>query len=504
MNPRPPAGAAEQRDELKPAAHRTIAVEQVGVDEVSIVPWMMMLPRRLAVRAGLTRKWITMLVVLVGLFSTSVTITILVVSLDPIAVDLGSSVSTLNWSITGPMLAFAVVGPAFGKLGDLYGHRRLFILGLGFAGVFAALTAVAWDVGSMLTFRILSAVAGSATGPAAMAYVNRLFEPHERVRPLSLWSFTTTAAPVVGVVIGGPLVESIGWRSIFVAQAPLCLLGAAIAAKLLPQTSRGERVRFDVAGSVTLGLGAMLLLLGINRSTHWGWTSPAILAVIVIGVAALAMFVSVERRTEAPLMPLAWMRTRNVVLPVSSMALTNFAYMGGFIMVPQLLHELGLSPAHVGWLIISRPLAFAISAPLCSSFTMRVGERTSGVIGAVLVVVSMVMLSMVGRGTPDIVVIVGLALSGVGLGMASPAMTALVANAVEETSLGVAGALQQLLSQMGAVIGSTVMVAIHESTRVEGSVDSYGFAMLAGAGSAAAGMACAWFVRSTARREELI
>lgn len=337
-----------------------------------------------------------------------------------------------------------------------------------------------------------------------MAYVNRLFEPHDRVRPLSLWSFTTAGAPVFGVVLGGPLIESIGWRTIFVWQAPLCFLGVALAWRLLPQTARIERVRFDVAGAATLGFGATAILVAINRANQWGWGSAATLGSLSAGVAALALFVRVEQRTEAPLMPLAWLRTRNVVLPVSSTGLTNFAYMGGFIVVPQMLAELGMSPAHVGWLVISRPLAYAISAPLCSPFTLRFGERVSGVVGALFVAVSMVVLAGVGGGTSDLLVIGGLALSGIGLGIASPAMTALVANAVEETSLGVAAAMQQLISQMGAVVGSTVMLAIHESTRVEGSVRSFGNALLAGALCALLGTLCAWFVRSTDRRSELI
>ena len=141
------------RAALGAAGRRTIGIEQVGVDEVSIVPWMMMIPRRIARRVGITKQWATMLVVLAGLFSTSVTITIIVVSLDTIATDLDSSVSTLNWSITGPMLAFGVVGPAFGKIGDLYGHKQVYVCGLGLSGFFALCTAFAWDASSMLTFR---------------------------------------------------------------------------------------------------------------------------------------------------------------------------------------------------------------------------------------------------------------------------------------------------------------------------------------------------------------
>jgi MFS family permease len=495
MNPR------KNDEELVEHGRNTIAIEQGGVDEVSVIPWSLMIPRRIARKVGLTRKWATLIVVLAGLFTTSSTITVLVVSLETISRDLHSSVSVLNWSITGPMLAFGVVGPAYGKIGDLYGHKKVYVFGLFFAGVFAGLTVFAWNAASMVAFRMLSATAGSATGPAAMAYINRLFEPSERVRPLGLWSFTTAGAPVLGVVLGAPLVESIGWRMIFVIQTPL-LIGASILAwNLLPQTSRMKNVKFDVKGSVSLGLGATLLLLTINRGHAWGWTSPAILSFAIASIVSLYAFARVERVAEAPLMPLHWLRTPNVILPISIQALLNFAYMGGFIVVPQMLETgLGFTSSHIGWLVIARPLSFSITAPLASMVTMRIGERRSGVIGAFGIIGSMLLLSSVSAGTSDMVIALGLAMSGVGFGIAGPALTGLVANAVDDETVGVAGAMQQLLSQMGAVLGSTVMISIHEMTAGTTSVvRSYGLALLAGAVTSGVAAILATKLQSTDR-----
>jgi predicted MFS family arabinose efflux permease len=377
----------------------------------------------------------------------------------------------------------------------------VYVFGLFFAGVFAGLTVFAWNATSMVVFRLLSATAGSATGPAAMAYINRLFEPNERVRPLGLWSFVTAGAPVLGVVLGAPLVESIGWRMIFVIQAPL-LIGASILAwNMLPQTSRMKNVKFDVKGSVTLGLGATLLLLTINRGHAWGWTSPAIATFAVASIASLYAFVRIERVAEAPLMPLHWLRTPNVILPIAIQALLNFAYMGGFIIVPQMLETgLGFTSSHIGWLVIARPLTFSITAPLASMVTMRIGERRSGVIGAIGIIVSMLLLSSVSAGSSDIVIALGLAMSGVGFGIAGPALTGLVANAVDDETVGVAGAMQQLLSQMGAVLGSTVMISIHEMTVGSTTVvRSYGLALLSGAVTAAVAAVLAAKLQSTDR-----
>jgi predicted MFS family arabinose efflux permease len=199
-------------------------------------------------------------------------------------------------------------------------------------------------------------------------------------------------------------------------------------------------------------------------------------------------------------MPLVWLRTPNIILPIGIQSMLNFAYMGGFIVVPQMLEiGLGFTPAHIGWLVIARPLAFSITAPLASFFTMRVGERVSGVVGALGIVLSMAILVTIDASSPDFLIALGLGLSGVGFGIAGPALGALVANSVDDDTVGVAGAMQQLLSQMGAVLGSTVMISIHEMTASSGVVQSYAYALMSGVGTAVVATLLATRLRPTDR-----
>ena len=471
-----------------------------GVDEVVIAPLRERMRSALAERVGISRRKATMAVLLSGAFTVSFTITLLVVVLDTVADDLGSSVSVVSWSITAPMLVFAVVGPAFGTLGDLIGHKRVFVGGLLGAGIFAGLAALAPNAPMLIALRTLSAACGSATGPSAMAFTNRLFEPHERVRPLGMWSFVTAGAPVLGVVAGVPLVATVGWRIIFLVQAPLCVLGAVVAWWLLRDTEKKASAKFDVAGALTLGLGAALVLLGINRAGAWGWDSPAIIVAIVAGVSLLWAFVRVERRVAAPIVPPQWFRTRNVAFPVLSQSLANFGYMGAFMIVPQMLQEgAGLSLATVGWLIIARPLTFAVVAPLGANVTMRTGERFAGMFGSMTVFTSLVILSTVRIDTPLWLIAFGLALSGLGLGVSSPAMSSLLANAVEDDQLGAASAMQQLVSQMGALLGATVMITVQEATADQGILPSYANSLVIGASLCVVAGLLASEVRSTDR-----
>ena len=479
---------------------RTLNVDSVGVDEVGVVPWPILLRRWLGRRVPIERHWAMLTVVLTALFTVGFTITILVVSLESIAVEFNSSVSTVAWSITGPMLAFGVVGPAYGKAGDLWGHKRVFTLGLLGAGVFAGLTAVAWDAPSMVAFRILSATAGAATGPATMAYINRLFPPEDRVRPLSYWSFVNAGAPVLGVVAGAPLVDAFGWRVIFAVQAPLCVLGVVIALWLLPDTEKTPDVRFDVRGSISLGLGATMILAGINQGPKWGWSSPSIVVLLAAGVVLLYAFVQIERSTSDPLMPLRWVRTRNIAFPVASQALSNFAYMGGFLMAPRIMHDvLRWDTSQVSFVVITRPLTFALIAPLASLVTIRIGERATGVFGALCVSASMFLFALVSPTSGLLIVMFALGLSGAGIGIANPALTSLVANAVDERDLGVAGAMQQLMNQIGAVLGSVILATVHESLVDGGVTHSYRVAFLVAMAVALGSSIVASNVKSTPR-----
>lgn len=479
---------------------RTLNVDSAGVDEVGVVPWPILLRRWLGRRVPIDRHWAMLSVVLTALFTVGFTITILVVSLESIADEFDSTVSTVAWSITGPMLAFGVVGPAYGKAGDLWGHKRVFTLGLLGAGIFAGLTAIAWNAASMVAFRILSATAGAATGPATMAYINRLFPPEDRVRPLSYWSFVNAGAPVLGVVAGAPLVDAFGWRVIFAVQAPLCIVGVVIALWLLPDTEKTPDVRFDVRGSITLGVGATMILAGINQGPKWGWSSPPTIALLVAGVTLLVSFVRIEKTTSDPLMPLRWVRTRNIALPVASQALSNFAYMGGFLMAPRIMHDvLRWDTSQVSFVVITRPLTFALIAPLASLVTIRIGERATGVFGALCVSTSMLLFSLVSPSTGLVLVMFALGLSGAGIGIANPALTSLVANAVDERDLGVAGAMQQLLNQIGAVLGSVVLATVHESLVDNGVDGSYRAAFLVAMGVALCSSLVASYVMSTPR-----
>jgi EmrB/QacA subfamily drug resistance transporter len=483
-----------------------LSIDALGADEVAVVPWPLMVRARVHERVADNPRypWLVLAVALFGLFTVGFTITILSVSIPRIAGELNSDTSSVTWVVTGPLLAFAIVGPAMGKLGDLYGHRRVYGISMACVCLFAGLTAMAWSAGSLIAFRTLGAATGAAVGPASIAIINRLFPRERRVQAMGYWSMVGAGGPVIGVVAGGPIVEAFGWRWIFIAQVPLTLIGLTLAMLVLPETERRERASFDWRGALLLAIGATSLLFAINRGPLWGWSNPWIIAGFVVAPVMIVLFVVVERRVANPLLPLAYMRRRNFTFAIATQFFTNFAYMGGFVITPIFLSSVfGYPETKVGGLMIARPLAFSIAGPLAGYVAVRVGERTSAVVGSVFVVASMVALSAVAPGSSDLIIIGALALSGVGLGCSSPALSASIANAVDEQDLGVAGAFQQMLTQLGVVVGIQVMQTV-SVVRVasSGEVGAYGEAYLVGAMVAALGVVTACFVRSSDRRVE--
>jgi EmrB/QacA subfamily drug resistance transporter len=483
-----------------------LSIDAPGADEVAVLPWPLMLRERVRGRVERSPRypWIVLAVALYGLFSVGFTITILSVSVPEIARDLGSDTSTITWVITGPLLAFAVVGPAAGKLGDLHGHRRVYATSMVCVSVFAALTALAWSGGALIAFRVLGAATGAAVGPTSIAIINRLFPAERRVQAMGYWSMVAAGGPVIGVVAGGPIVEAFGWRWIFVAQAPITLAGMVLALLLLPETERQERTDFDVKGAVALALAATSVLFAINRGPVVGWSHVMVVAGFVVGPIALAAFLAIERRVEHPLLPLAYLRRRNFTGAIGTQCLLQFAYMGGFVITPLFLDSaFGYTETRIGTLMIARPLTFAVAGPIAGYLAVKVGERTSAVTGAVALLASMLALSTVEPGSSDLVIVGALALSGVGLGASSPALAASVANAVDERDLGIAGAFQQMMSQFGVVVGIQVMQTVSVAREgAVGAVDAYGEAYLVGATVAGLAVLTSLTVRSSRRRGE--
>jgi MFS family permease len=286
----------------------------------AIAPWRRAILDRFE-SSGRYPTWV-LFAALAGMFSTTFPITILAVSLAPIAEEFGAAETTMAWVISGPMLLSAVTFPLLGKLGDLRGHRTIFLLGFVGATLVAVLTAFAWDATSLIGFRTLAAILGGATQPTAMALIFSVYPPEERVRAMGWWTMTTAAAPALGLVAGGPLVDLFGWRVVFFIQAGLSAIALVLAYVILRDTPR-RRVRFDVGGAITLAIGVGGFMFAVASLRDLGSTSAAFPVSLLIGCLAMAGFVAIERKVRDPLLPLEFFRSRNFGATLVTNAFTS-------------------------------------------------------------------------------------------------------------------------------------------------------------------------------------
>ena len=493
--------------------------------------WFVLLHRRVSARAVHSPRyqWWALVALLAGLLALNITFTVFVVALPTVKAEFNTNFSVLAWASTGPLLAFGVAAPFFGKAGDLFGHRRLYQFGLLGAMVSAVLTATAPDIGMLLFARALDGVQGAATGTASMAIILELFDPEDRVKALGWWSLVGAGGPVLGVTLGSPVIQYFGWRTLFWGQLVLLVIASIVVAVLLPSGRRRyaddaarardeERTRaraqssgamdwvgsWSLAGAVTAGM----LVLSIGPIV--GWTSSAVIVSGVVAAALAGVFVWRELTFASPLIPTTYWRRRNFMFPMGTKGFSSFAYFGGFFLFPLLMEQVyGYSVSQVGFLSVARPLLFAVSAPIAGYMTVRTGERTATLFGVGALLLSMILFATLTGSSGLVVIVVALGLSGIGMGVLQPATSSTMSNELAESEYGVMSVAQLLATQVGEVAGIQTVLTIQETiARRSGLANvhhstallhSFRVPFWVGAGVAAAAVVCAAFIRPLPR-----
>ncbi len=480
-------------------------------EELAVVPWPLLIRERIHRRARSSDRyhWLVLAVVLAGLLSSNVLITVFVVALPSVASGLHTSVSTITWVVTAPMLAVAVAVPIAGKLSDRWGHRRLYLVGMIGNVVVAVLSALAPDAGTLIAARALGGLVGAGLGASSMALVLSMFESGDRVKAMGWWSMVGAGGPVLGVAVGGFIIQSIGWRAMFLLEMVLGAIALVLALVVLPEHGagqrrmRGEGPRLDTLGALLVVASVGSLLFGLNRAPIVGFGGGLVIGAFCLSAIAGVLLVMVEHRAEDPLVPFRYLKKRNFVLPLGAQAFANFAYMGGFFLTPLMLEQVyRYGESSAGLLVIARPLSFALFAPVAGYVAVKVGERQTAVLGTCAVVASMAAYVFTASSSGIALVEIALVLSGVGMGVASPSIAASIANVVDQDALGTASAMQQLVVQIATVAGIQVFQTVQESAlraSPKALLGSFHVAFFVGACVALVGAACAIGLHSTLR-----
>lgn len=397
---------------------------------------------------------------MLGVFVSGWPAVILVAALPEIGDNLDASASTLSWVLSLPMLIGAVMLPTFGRLGDLKGQRRVFLIGLAVCGLAAVLTAFSWNASSLIIFRTISQTAGFATAPTAVAIIMETFPLDSRPRALGMWAFVSAAAPALGLAFGGPMVEALSWRGVFIAQGALALLFLPLCLRWLDETKRRSNIGFDVLGGITLMLATGSILLYLDRGGTWGWTNPVALALVVAAPILGMAFFRIERVAKFPLLPAGLLANPAYSMPAVSEFLSQASSNAVFFSAPLLLTQrFEKSVAETAFLMLPLPLGMCFGAIIGGRVAARFGERRAGLIGTTAMALSMA-LFLIGYNTEVMIVVtIALIVQGIANGFVRPAVASAGGAALSPEYFGVGMATLRMIALLGSTMGISIALA---------------------------------------------
>ena len=450
--PRPPRRAVHPRRTV----HRPVRPLPRPVPTPAPAP----APAAAAVPAG--GGWLVpLLVVMIGSFMALLDTSIVNVATSRIQADFGASTDQVQWIATGYSLALGIVVPTSGWLGDRFGLRPLYIVSLlAFVGG-SALCGIAWNLNTLIVFRVVQAIGGGLLPVLAQSIIYRLV-PRERIgSAMGLYGLGIVVAPAIGPALGGWLVEYVNWRLIFYINVPIAVLGVVAAAAILPRFPRSSGQRFDTAGFASVATSLFCLLLALSEGATWGWTSYRVLILGAVGLLSLAAFVVVELSIEEPMLDVRifgnWAYTNSSLL----MAILIAALFAGMFYVPLFLQEgQGLGALQAGLTLLLPALITGMVMPIAGQLYDRIGARWPATVGLLLVAYGTYLIHGITLSTSKGQIVLWMSIRSVGMGLSiMPIITAGMAT-VSSAAAGRASAMNNIIQRVASALGLGVLTAI--------------------------------------------
>ena len=388
--------------------------------------------------------------------------TVVNVALPAIRTDLGSGVSGLQWVINAYTLMFASLLLSMGALCDLRGARRVMLAGVAVFLAGAGVAATAPSLGILIAGQVVLGTGAAALMPASLALISHAY-PDDRRRARAIGIFASASAVAVGVgpVLGGLLIDVIGWRAIFAMDVPLAAFVALLVVRGVEETPRRPSAGLDLPGQITAIVALGAFTFAIIESGDAGWAAAKTLVALVVAIAAGALFLAIERRGAHPMLPLSLFRSRTLSVGAASGLLVNFGIYGQFFVLSLYLQELrGLSPLETGTVFLVQPLTAALTAVPAGRITASSGPRVPVAVGGLLAAAGTLLLLTVQEHSSYAVIVLALAFLGAGGGMSIPALTAAVVSSAPRPQVGVAAATFTASRQVGGILGVAVLGAM--------------------------------------------
>ena len=389
------------------------------------------------------------------------------VALPSIQADLGLGPTGLSWVVNAYVVTFGGLLLLLGRVADLLGRRPMFVAGSALFTAGTLLAACAGNEWVLVAGRVVQGAGAAALSPAAMSLLLLNFPGEHRARAMSLWGAASTVGGATGVLAGGLLAGTFGWSSVFLVTVPASAAAVVLAPRVLDDTARGARRRFDSMGAVTVTAAVVVLVHSALGAARDGLGSASVLAGLAAAVALLAAFVAVERRTADPLVPLALLASRRMSTGVALAVLGGAARASTFVLVAVYLqHALLMSPERAGLAMVPTSLTgFVVSLTLLPRVLRRFGPRRSLVSGLLVLALGHLWLAYPPAGDGyTVAVLPGLLLVATGVALSFTPTTMLIASAAPDSHAGLASGLASSATQVGAALGTATFTAIALAT----------------------------------------
>jgi EmrB/QacA subfamily drug resistance transporter len=412
--------------------------------------------------ASMREKRLTLAAAVLGSSIVFLDATVIGIALPAIESDLGGGLAGQQWLTDAYLLALGSLLLIGGSLGDIFGQRRVFFIGVAGFGLTSMLCALPSSIALLCAFRAAQGVFAALLLPSTLAVIVRVFSPEERGRAIGSWTALSSVAGVIGPLVGGVLIAAWSWRLIFVINVPLVLITLVLIARGVPR-SAGEPIggRVDFLGAL-LAAGALAgPVFALTEQPVRGWDG-IVIGSLLVGVLAALSFVLHEARTKAPMLPLSLFRERNFTVG-NAATLTTYLGLGGVIfLVPLFLQEVGhYTPIQAGLALLPVTILMIVLSRRFGALADRIGPRLPMGIGPIVAAAGMVLLLRVDRHADYFSqVLPGLVVFGLGLAMLVAPLTATVLGAVEEDHAGVAAAVNTTLSRVAQLFAVAVLGAI--------------------------------------------
>ena len=420
-------------------------------------------------------RWFALIVLCLGTLMIVLDTTIVNVALPSIRADLGFSETSLAWVVNAYLLTFGGFLLLGGRLGDLYGHRRLFVIGIALFTIASLACGLATSQGVLVSARAIQGLGGAIASAVSLSVMMHLFtEPAERAKAMGIFGFVASGGGAIGVLLGGILTDSLNWHWIFLVNLPIGIAVVAASLKLLPGGSGQPGRKLDVAGAVTVTASLMVAVYAIVNGNEAHWTSGRTLGLLALAAALLVTFLLIESRVSSPLMPLRLFKLRNLATAnVVGMLWAAAMFAWFFLSALYLQLVLGYSPLQVGLAFLPANLIMgALSVGVSAKLVMRFGIRPPLVVGLTSAGLGLLLFVRAPvDGTFAVDVLPSMILLGFGAGIAfNPVLLAAMSDVAPEES-GLASGFVNTSFMMGGALGLAVLasLAAHRTTTLEDS-----------------------------------